>query len=64
MIKKLYNNVKSFIPTKTVVVEKRLDKVPMHIVNSIRGLMLVSPITEWDDGYNDAIEDILKIIEG
>ena len=63
MIKRLYNYAISFIPTKVVFVEKRLDKTPLHIINSIRGLMLRSPINDWDEGYNDAIDDVLKIIE-
>lgn len=64
MFNKLFKHIISFIPSRTVVVEKAVDKIPVHIVNSVRGLMLRSPITDWEEGYNHGVEDALEKIEG
>lgn len=69
MIKRLLNNVSSIIsdkikPKEVIVVSHPSSAlILLRVSNQVRGLMLHAPVTDWHEGYNDALDDVLAKLE-
>jgi hypothetical protein len=68
-MKQILKKAKSFLPLRIQVVQgvKEVQIADSNfnktaITNQVRALTLPSPITEWEEGYNEAVEDAVNII--